>query len=230
MKTKNNNKLYVLVINYNYTNMFYDNILYYENLDLPIHFIDDQSSKFQHLLKKIDKKFRVIVTEHNKSRYNAINQLNAIACGFNKIRKELNNSDYIWVIDADDVPLFTPEISNSDEDVLLYQHINEHVNYLPSYNGLWFKDAPTSSVIIKVEYLIKHYNKIFSNKIGKDVWFDIRVGCFDPKYAIYNKLLMKKIIHGSNDSDRYKKNLIIKYFRIFNTVYYKLISNKIENN
>ena len=198
------NKLYVLVINYNYAKIFNENIDYYEQLNLPVYFIDDQSNKFLSLLDDIKNRFDLTVTDYKKSNFNAINQLNAISFGINKIKDKLSDNDYVWIIDADDVPLLTPNISNQIEDILLYKHLSEDNTYSPSFNGLWFRNAPTSSLIIRVGYIFKHYDKIFSSKIGKDVWFDIRVGCFDPKYVKRDKILMKKVIHGENDSHRYK--------------------------
>lgn len=146
----------------------------------------------------------------------------------------IKKNEFYWFIDGDDSSInnasnyIIPILKNNYENNLFILEGKEHGIFetkkiIPELkNPLWYRNSPTSSLILKGLILINHQNKIFKNFFN-DVWFDMRVLINTDKkktYLIKNKILYLKETHKGNDSLRYKNSLFTKYFRILKTILY----------
>lgn len=230
-------QLKVVAINYNYASFIIQNLEYWRTLIRKVDdfiLIDDQSTKFQNELHLFQTNFpdQLAVTTKPKSEYNAINQMRAIALGLNKIGVE--RDCFFWIIDCDDVPkMDSPElirkVVNENEAFNLYafsrKEIPEQNIVTPKKNHpLWLTDAPTSSLVIRGELLLKNWDFLFYENLFKDTWFDIRVCAQASTRRSYvsKEITHLKINHESNDSLRYKNNKLQSLPRVVKSLIYSL--------
>lgn len=219
------NKFSILIINYNYTDFILNNLNYFLRLENCNVIIVDDQSKLTENLQKLNNNDSIdfIKSKNPKSEDNSLNQLNAIKIGFDYIFNKYPLSEFIWTIDGDDYPnykLFN-KFSYLFDDETVYFIAGKNINSYKTINidtpkkGLfWVKKTTTSQIIINKKIIEKNWDKIFLKKLN-DYWYDARLcSLFKKNNVIINEVLISKIIHGKNDSLRYKKNIITKIIRI----------------
>ena len=218
--------LHLLVINFNYSKFLIENKNHFTSILSHIKsftIIDDQSTDDITRLKQIYSK-NLIVTEGCKSTNNYLNQLNAINYGIKHLG-EIKNEDYLWVVDADDIPVLPKNLSynlNQNFDIIFFGRKERDEIIFPKIShGFWVKNCFTSSIIFKHKLFIEKRKLIYSPDFH-DIWFDVRLcsliflNCI--KFKICYEVNNERIIHGMNDSLRIKRYSFKRIIKILNTL------------
>jgi len=218
--------IHLLIINFNYSKFLIKNQIKLKSISSHLKsftIIDDQSTEDISSLKKIYTK-NLIITKSCKSTYNYLNQLNAINFGIDNLTNILDD-DYIWVVDADDIPVLPKNLSfdlNQDFDLLFFGRKEKDEIIFPKItHGFWVKNCYTSSIIFTYKLFKENKTKIYSEGFH-DIWFDVRLCSLiflnGIKFRICCKVNNERIIHGMNDSLRIKKYSIKRLLKILNTI------------
>ncbi len=227
-----NNKIHLIVINYNYNRFLVENkeqILNAKKYCEGFVIVDDQSTQPIDELMKIYGQ-DVIVTKHKKSKHNSHNQINAIYSGINYF-KNIKSDDLVWIMDADDIPLMNKNIFSKTEtssiDFFMFSRKEEKKKITPYVkHPLWVKQTTTSSIIVR-KHIFTNFKRFFKNKFFPTVWYDIRISMISQlkpeKRKIFENILCERVLHQNNDSKSYINSKLLIYSRIIKAMSMSLI-------
>lgn len=229
--------LNIIVFNWNYSR-FLDNL--FEKLsnikdchDVNIFICDDGSTddsrtKIKKFVNKYDGVTFVNVSDDNYGRkYPFEGQLQGLKDVLNKTTEDNN---YYWLLDADDyieLSDFSQVLKNLDSNKKLYitklcniDIFSGHKQYkkinrkIRDYKGIsWPTTSPTSSLIVKRNFLINNQVAIFDFNYN-EVWLDSRINMLADNLEQYEFEYIDsnvyRNIHDTNDSfkNNLKRNLI----------------------
>lgn len=219
-------KLFVIIVNYNYSRFILDQVDKFQDVKRQVDgfiIVDDQSTVGENELNQLKKIFtdNIITTTSRKSSSNAVNQMLAIKSALDHFL--LNENDYLWVIDGDDIPLvkemkvIKEKIECCDQNLVVFGRLENKILVNATHNHrFWVTNAPTSSLIARVSNVRKVLKTVRSPKFFDDVWYDIRLSIMTPhtQTLIADLPIFDKIIHANNDSKRYKNSLIARFKRV----------------
>ena len=237
-------KIFVLVINYNYQDFLLNNQSAWKILKKFDNYIvvDDQSLDLNLDLFPDFLKNKLKVTNYKKTKYNYLNQINAIKFGLDCLSIDVNDKNYIWVMDADDIPKIDSfekikkELNNNNCYELflfsknIYCKSKFQFKSIPKMsNKFWYKNFSTGSIVFDYRLFVSNQFKITSDTF-RDIWFDIRmmILCKKNKIKISKDIIFDQIFHDTNDSYRYRRSLLLKYYRIIRTFFYYLYNGIIK--
>ena len=215
-------RLGIIVISYNYLEYFLKNHRKVANTEVACVYVDDQSdwsfcteSRIQSL------GYQYVRTFGPKHFDNSINQMNAIKIGLSTIPI----CDYYWVIDGDDYYDF--DLSNilqilykrnlnglvlTSREKMADSYDDTGVRNVPVFGKFWIRKATTSQFIIGSIHL--HAVLRTFDKYIPDFWYDARISLMcNNDLEILERFEICKIIHGANDSIRYRHLFISRVLR-----------------
>lgn len=163
-----------------------------------------------------------------KSKDNSINQLNAIRCALNFF--EMDDNDYLWVVDADDCPVSPPKAvggmlfePRGDIHAVPALHTGQEnfTRVEPIIGQFWIRRATTSQLLVKKSTLEKFRSSIFDPS-QRDLWYDARIVSLPfQRKTIGDIASVRREIHSESDSARYRENKVKKIYRAIKTLKYK---------
>lgn len=231
-------KLNVVGVNYNYARFVRAHFESWRTLQAEADgfvIVDDQSSlrddDYRFLRDTLGEAF--VSTDYEKSRFNGINQMRAIAHGIETLG--LEPEAYYWMIDCDDVPLaeaaatIRAEIEAHDGiDLFAFSRFENELNGTVSTpikaHRFWLRNAPTSCLVVKGAVFMRSWKKLFLERRFRDVWYDIRLSSLVPQQRtrVSHRITHIKLSHDENDSLRYRHNRLKIARRIFASLVYSV--------
>ena len=185
--------------------------------------VDDQSP-FDDLadIAALIPEIRVIQTYQDKETDNSLNQLNAIKLGLDTMLSAEHS--HIWVIDADDHPNlqeldFLNDIernaSYAFSGILEVENSLQREKIIPIRRRYWISRLTTSQILLSKEDFETNFGAIFNTNFS-DIWYDARLNfLLNKKFILSDKAICTRLIHGENDSLRYRGNILNKFLRYF---------------
>lgn len=222
-------KIHLIVFNYNYNKHLLTNINYFRDVEskgVTVNIIDDQSPIGIKDLKRFFQ--NCYITKYPKSRYNSINQINALYFALENI-KDINSNDYIWLMDADDIPIINFEKINyvitKKKRIYFFSRTELSQKIVPKrVHRFWISGVTTSTIVIKQSILIK-YRNVLSTISFKDTWLDMRISCLSTvlksEVEVSKMIICERIMHDENDSLNYVNNKFEIFKRVLKAIIYK---------